>query len=185
MCTRTAIRSRFKVIEALYAQKRSWFKERYTTGAFARSEMKQFLYELAEEAALRHTLYLAWLSCGDTIVACHMGFISNKVLYLYLTTFDAVYAAYSPGNLLMVETIKWGVDQKMRELDFMRGDEAYKKRFASGTRPLAAFITSGSWLGRVALLVRGLRSGAMHNDDSEPESPSEENEAAGYLRRPE
>ncbi len=142
------------IMDALYAQKRAWFDERHTTGIFTYPEMKAFLSELAQDAAHQGRLYLAWLSCGDKIVACHQGFLRDGVLHLYLTTYDAAFAAYSPGNGLMIETIKWAAGNGYREVDFMRGDESYKQRFATGTRMLSTFILGRSLVGKSLLALR-------------------------------
>ncbi len=142
------------VLDALYAQKSAWFRERKASGAFAKAEVKPLLHELAADAARHNKLYLAWLTCGDVIVACHMGFIKDGILHLYHTTYDAGYGAFSPGNIMMIETIQWAIDARLRELDFMRGDEAFKQRFAGGTRALSAFIGGGSYFGKMLVLLR-------------------------------
>jgi CelD/BcsL family acetyltransferase involved in cellulose biosynthesis len=146
------------VIDALYTQKNEWFAARNAKGVFARAEVKGFLRELAREAAQRGKLYLAWLSCGGVVVACHLGFIRDGVLYLYHTTYDAAYGVYSPGNILMVETIKNAIDAGLRELDFMRGEEAYKTRFASGERTLSTYVEGRTWPGKLAVYVQSLKA---------------------------
>jgi len=144
------------VVDTLYAQKAAWFGERYTRGAFAQKGIRNFLQRLAEDAARRGELYLAWLSCGDTVIACHMGFIRGGVLYLYHTTYQAEYAEFSPGSILMVETIKAAIDGGLRELDFMRGDESYKERFATGHRLLSDFVLGRTGFGRAATKLKTL-----------------------------
>ena len=123
------------------------------SSAFAEAGMHGFLSDLAQDAARRGSLYLAWLSCDDAVVACHMGFVAGGVLHLYHTTYDAAYGAFSPGNALMVETIQWAADQKMTAVDFMRGDEAYKTRFASQTRCLMTYVAGRSWLGKAVVTL--------------------------------
>ncbi|MDR3448278.1 MAG: GNAT family N-acetyltransferase [Alphaproteobacteria bacterium] len=162
-----------QVIDALYAQKAAWFKARGASGVFSCPAVKGFLHGLAQDAASRGMLYLAWMSCGDTIVACHMGFIRSRVLHLYHTTYDADFGAFSPGNSMMIETIKSAIDAGLIELDFMRGDESYKQRFASGTRALAVFVAGGSLLGRAAVWGAGLHAAKT----PEAEAPEESSEA--------
>ena len=142
------------VINALYDQKKEWFAANNKRGVFARPEVQRFLHELAQDASRRGTLYLAWLSCGDSIAACHMGFVQGGVLYLYHTTYDTAYRAFSPGNSMMVETIKWTIDVGLSELDFMRGEESYKARFASGVRQLSTYMQGRSWLGKLGVVLQ-------------------------------
>jgi CelD/BcsL family acetyltransferase involved in cellulose biosynthesis len=156
---------------ALYQQKAAWFKARKETGVFARPEVRDFLRDLAHAAAKEGEVYLAWMTCGDEFVACHMGFIHGGVVYLYNTTYDAGYATFSPGNIMMAQTIKWAADAGLRVLDFMRGDESYKARFAKTCRTLACYSAACTLIGRFALAVRGLR-----RDDGAPQEKEETDE---------
>jgi CelD/BcsL family acetyltransferase involved in cellulose biosynthesis len=142
------------VIAALNEQKNKWVTARFSKGLFLRPKMKDFLQEFARDAALRGILYLAWLSCGDAIVACHLGFIHNRILYLYTITYDDAYGIYSPGNILMAETIKTAIKNGCTELDFMRGEETYKEHFASGCRVLSDFVGGRSLIGKMLVRLR-------------------------------
>ena len=115
------------------------------------------------------------MNCGATIVACHMGFIRDGVLHLYHTTYDADFAAFSPGNTLMAETIRYAIDQGWRELDFMRGDESYKQRFASGTRALTAFVRGRGFLGRLAVRLRRKNAAPAPQGAAEPDQEPDQN----------
>jgi CelD/BcsL family acetyltransferase involved in cellulose biosynthesis/O-antigen/teichoic acid export membrane protein len=163
------------VLETLYRQKAAWFTARKASGVFADEGVRPFLQAISADAAAQGRLYLAWLSCGDAVVACHMGFVRDGALYLYHTTYDADYGAFSPGNIMMVETIKWAVDNDLAELDFMRGDETYKQRFAGGSRGLAAFVAAGSLWGRVAILLNAARDAAgVLPEDGKEESQNDQ-----------
>ncbi|MDE1900768.1 MAG: GNAT family N-acetyltransferase [Alphaproteobacteria bacterium] len=142
------------VIDTLYAQKKHWFDSRGAAGILAHAGVCDFLHNLAQDAARHNGLYLSWMTCGDAIVACHMGFVRDNILYLYHTTYDAAYAAFSPGNAMMIETIQYAINQGWRELDFMRGDESYKARFASGTRVLTDYIAGRGFVGRFAAALQ-------------------------------
>jgi O-antigen/teichoic acid export membrane protein/CelD/BcsL family acetyltransferase involved in cellulose biosynthesis len=139
------------VLDALYAQKEAWFSSRNMLGAFSHKGIKGFLHQLAAAADDRSELYLAWLTCNETIVACHMGFKRDGVLYLYHTTYHDDFSEFSPGNSIMIETIKSAIDERLGELDFMRGDEAYKQRFASGHRLLLDFIYPRNFAGKILI----------------------------------
>jgi CelD/BcsL family acetyltransferase involved in cellulose biosynthesis len=150
-----------EAVDALLAQKAAWFAARKHEGGLARPQAREFLRALAAEAARDERLYLAWLTCGDAIVACHMGFLGGGVLHLYQTTFAGAYATYSPGYLLMAETVQWAVDRKLGEIDFLRGDETYKTRFASGQRSLTTFMAGRTPWGRLAVWWRSRRAAAV------------------------
>ncbi len=148
------------VVDALFEQKRSWVQSHDLSGScFLRPAIKDFLHGLVRDTARNEDLYLAWIACGGSIAACHLGFIRNNVLSLYITTYDPEFAAFSPGTLLMVETIKDAIDSGLKELDFMRGDEEYKQHFSDGHRLFADFAGGRSLTGKVVIQLRRMLRG--------------------------
>jgi len=142
------------VIDSLCKQKRAWAATRDLSSSFRNPNIEVFIKELAQNAANKGTLYLSWMSCGDVIVACHFGFFLKNTLFLYITTFNDSFNAYSPGIAMMVETIKTAIAMNAKELDFMRGDENYKRHFASGHRDLFDFVFGRSWKGKLLSALR-------------------------------
>ncbi|MDD3371509.1 MAG: GNAT family N-acetyltransferase, partial [Alphaproteobacteria bacterium] len=84
---------------------------------------------------------------------CHLGFYKKNVLNLYITSFNAEFSAFSPGNLMMAETIMAATDKKLRKVDFLRGDEDYKQHFANRRKLLSDFIGGRSLLGKFVVWV--------------------------------
>lgn len=142
------------IIDTIYRQKRAWAENRRAKSVFLRPAMRDFLKELAEIAARRKSLYLSWLSCGEKIIACSIGFIQDRTLYLYMPTYDPDFACCSPGNILMVKSIGWAIENKLTTFDLMRGEDAYKNRFAREYRFLYNFAAGRSWLGKLAVRLR-------------------------------
>jgi CelD/BcsL family acetyltransferase involved in cellulose biosynthesis len=143
-----------QVVDALYEQKHKWVAARYGKGCFMRPEMRDFLLAYAADAAQKGILYLGWLSCDQEIVAAHMGFIHNNTLYLYISSYNDAYSDFSPGNMMLAETIKYAIEQKCVEVDFMRGDEDYKQRFACDHRMLSDYVCGRTLIGKLAAWVR-------------------------------
>ena len=53
----------------------------------------------------------------------------GKTVYYYQAGFDPEMNAFSPGNLLVAETIREAIEEGRLHFDFMRGDEPYKRRW--------------------------------------------------------
>ena len=83
------------------------------------------------------TLRAAWL-VGLTIggdagpAAACLAFVGSDRLFLYLSGFDAARAFESPGTLLIGALLEIAAERGIREVDFLRGGEAYK--YAWGAR---------------------------------------------------
>jgi CelD/BcsL family acetyltransferase involved in cellulose biosynthesis len=96
--------------------------------------LKDFHLRVAKCFAENGWLSLHFLTLNDEPVSAHYGFNYGQKLYGYLTGFDPEYSSYSVGNIserfLVEECIKRG----LRELDLLRGNEAYKNRWTNTYR---------------------------------------------------
>ena len=76
----------------------------------------------------RHTL-------NNETIAYHFGFRYKNKIYWYKPTFDQKFKKYSPGSIHIKKNIEYAVDEGISEFDFLLGDEPYKERWATNTRP--------------------------------------------------
>ncbi len=63
---------------------------------------------------------------------------ADRSLYLYLIGFDARFAAFSPGSLLVHEAWHHAREHGFPKLDFLRGGESYKKLWGATPEPTYA-----------------------------------------------
>lgn len=93
---------------------------------------QKFLVELINNLALDNFwVELASLEVNQKIVAIHLHFNRNGRYYYYNCTFDPDYGKYSPGKILNWFLFKDLVEDKhIQVLDFLRGQEDYKKTWA-------------------------------------------------------
>jgi CelD/BcsL family acetyltransferase involved in cellulose biosynthesis len=66
------------------------------------------------------------LSIGGQPVAAYYGLMHGERAYAYLGGFDPLYAAESPGSILIGHAIATALREGAREFHFLRGREAYK-----------------------------------------------------------
>jgi CelD/BcsL family acetyltransferase involved in cellulose biosynthesis len=112
---------------------RRW-TSRGLSGAFASSRFRNFHLAIAKTLAEKGWLGLFLLKLSGNPVAALYGFRYYSKYYLYLTGFNPEYAKYGVGSLLISSVIHRCIDEGLSEFDFLRGDEAYKTRWASSTR---------------------------------------------------
>ena len=60
-------------------------------------------------------------------------------MHCYFTCYDPAWSRYSPGALLFTHAISWAIDNGLEEFDFMRGEEPFKRHYATGVRELPTF----------------------------------------------
>jgi CelD/BcsL family acetyltransferase involved in cellulose biosynthesis len=114
------------------------------------------LMELAVTSLAREGIpTLHYLKEGDRTIAVGLGFEYLNRYLCYLSGFDQEFSKYSPGSLLALKVLELCYSNGLKEVDFLRGAEAYKYRFDAVDRKLIHFSTSRAEsregiLGRIA-----------------------------------
>ena len=68
------------------------------------------------------------LTVGDISVATHVGFYDDTTFYYLMPANEGIdWMKYSPGRLLLIELLRWSIENKLKFFDFTIGGEAYKK----------------------------------------------------------
>ena len=97
---------------------------------------RQFLAEFARMALERGWLRLRLLEIdGEPApVAAFLAWRIGPRYAIYQSGFDPAWASNSVGALLLVQTVRAGIEEGAEEVDMLLGEEAYKQRFAAATR---------------------------------------------------
>jgi CelD/BcsL family acetyltransferase involved in cellulose biosynthesis len=74
---------------------------------------------------------LSTLRCGGRLIAAHFGLRCHDVLHVWFPVYDAGYANYSPGRILLKHIIFHAPRQGIRLLDRGEGDTPAKRDFAN------------------------------------------------------
>jgi CelD/BcsL family acetyltransferase involved in cellulose biosynthesis len=134
------------------------------TGTYAGQGMDAFILNAALNALAAGRLFLPSVVRIDPVVgeekiiASQLFFVGDdQRMYCYSTGVDYDYAALAPGKLLTLFVLKYAHDRGYSGVDFMRGDEEYKRRMKAEPLPLiAAEIWAPTYRGR---LMRVLSNG--------------------------
>jgi len=99
------------------------------------SEVMQTQIRQSALTAFEHGwLQLALLEIGGEPAAGYLNFDYNDRLWVYNSFANPKFLALSPGWVLLGHVIRWAIEHKRRELDFLRGDEQYKYQLGGRDR---------------------------------------------------
>ncbi|MEW6505619.1 MAG: GNAT family N-acetyltransferase [Chloroflexota bacterium] len=102
--------------------------------AFLTPAMRETMREMIHCSFDLGCLRLAFLEVGGEKAAAYLAFDYLQQVWLYNSGFDRRFNDYSPGWVLLSYFIRWAIENRYREFDFMRGGEDYKYRFGARQR---------------------------------------------------
>jgi CelD/BcsL family acetyltransferase involved in cellulose biosynthesis len=122
-------------------------------------EFCDFMRELTRELLPTGNLRFGVLELDGQPLAWAFAFEVNGKYLLYQHTFDLDAWHYTPGELLLWNTLEYAKDHVAREFDFGQGDETYKDRFANYSREtFSLFAEPRSLSGRMRGLGRSFQA---------------------------
>jgi CelD/BcsL family acetyltransferase involved in cellulose biosynthesis len=126
---------------------KSWQKREEVGPAFHR--------DLAKMAATRGWLRLGFLFFNQAPISSQFWITCNKTSYILKTIYDLDYRKYSPGKILTAEMMKYVIDiDKVRVVDYVQGDEPYKKDWTPKRRDRKGFLVfNNNYKGRYLALI--------------------------------
>lgn len=131
------ILAHFENFLSLYRQRRETSRQPNVFETYP--AMQSFLEAVIRDYEKRGWVRLSMLLSGETVMAYQLDWLHNGVWYHYMPAFDEHFAEYSPGKMLLYETIKMAfADPNIHEFNFMRGESTYKTQFANQSE---AFIS--------------------------------------------
>lgn len=122
----------FHLHNARYDQKAN----RQHVSNFNGETLKLFHNEVAAGFLSRGWLELYFLFVGEEAIGCIYGFHFKKTFCAYQTGFNPDWAKWSPGYILFEYAIRSCFISKAHEFHFLRGQEAYKAKWAKTAKHL-------------------------------------------------
>lgn len=116
---------------------------------------------------------LSALYAGGDLVAAHMGMRSHTIWHYWFPAYDARFARYSPGLILLAAMLQAAPAAGLHRIDLGKGEALYKRRLMNAEVPIAE--------GRVELpsITTRLRRLRRHAEDRVSQTP-----LAALLRQP-
>jgi len=110
------------------------WRSRKKSGAFSDQRFRDFHVDVARSFAERGWLILSFLTLNDEPVAAGYAFRYAQKLFCYLSGFDPQYSEYEVGNLRHIYLLKHCIENGLKEYDFLRGSESYKRLWNASVR---------------------------------------------------
>lgn len=99
---------------------------------FRKENDRAFLTDYAHELSrLGQLRIFQLLICGE-VVATRMGFQFNDEIYLYYSGYDPTWSKYSVMTTLVVEALKWSIEQRLKVVHLSTGTDVSKLRWSPG-----------------------------------------------------
>ncbi|MEC1374195.1 GNAT family N-acetyltransferase [Heyndrickxia oleronia] len=102
-----------------------------TPSKYRNKEERDYAIRTAKNLFKSNLLHLAYLKYNNEIIAIDFGMTDGKKLYLYLHAINIKYKKYSVGQLLTYYLIEHAFKEGYQIVDFLRGDEDYKKKWGT------------------------------------------------------
>lgn len=153
--------------QALFRWKADQYRRTGAPDNFSLPWVRTFLETLAGIEEPGFGAILSTVRAGPDLVAVHFGIQSRDTLHWWFPTYDPAHGRYSPGMVLLLETLRAVPENGRRWLDFGKGDESYKVRLANDAVDLSEGVellpgmrafgwSSGRFIGRQGM--RALRA---------------------------
>jgi CelD/BcsL family acetyltransferase involved in cellulose biosynthesis len=104
------------------------------TSSFEDPAMCEFMRELMRQCDLRKEVRFSLVELNNQPIAWSIGFLIHGKFDYYQQTFSVAAEEYAPGEVLMYFLLEFAKKNVEREFDFMRGEEFFKRRFATEVR---------------------------------------------------
>jgi len=108
--------------------------------AFLTPATEQFLLGFAQNSDIPACLQFASLMLDGEQAAAYLNFTCDYKLWVYNTGWNPEFSKASPGWVLLGKLIQWAIDNGLKEVDLMRGDEEYKYRFGGIDRHVVQVV---------------------------------------------
>lgn len=69
----------------------------------------------------------------DTILAAHFGMRNSRVWHWWFPGYNDAFSEFSPGGILLLRVAETAATAGMQYVDLGKGDDAYKRSFATGS----------------------------------------------------
>jgi hypothetical protein len=136
----------------------------------------QFVPGLIRMAAATGTLRLGVAYLDEAPIAAQLWLVRHGKASIYKVAYDENYAGFSPGTVLTAYMLRHALENdRVNEVDYLIGDDAYKKCWMSHRRERWGIVaynpwTLSGWLGIVRQVAgtayKKLRGRLRHSEDS-------------------
>jgi CelD/BcsL family acetyltransferase involved in cellulose biosynthesis len=161
------------IVDTMVRQRIDWsIQKKLKDDLFSIPGVIDFFRRLVTDAGAQNHLYFSWMAAEERIIACALGFGHNGTFYIKTTSRDLERSDHAPGNLIMVEAIRWAVDKGFHKINFGLGVLDYKMHYARSNTEYEERVFSSTLKGHIAARLyvarRQAREWLIQHEDSSP-----------------
>jgi CelD/BcsL family acetyltransferase involved in cellulose biosynthesis len=143
-----------QVMDWISRHKIAWAEARQKNPAwYATDSIWENLKRTARTAMDKERLLMVTLADDQRLVSAGWGFMCGDEFLFHAFAYDADYATYSPSRLLLERIVRVCFDRGIRSFDFMPGEEAYKRTWATDYVRTESYTGPLNWRGRYWLAI--------------------------------
>lgn len=158
--TPDAIARAFPVLVSLHDERKD---AQGIKSSFSRPDRRDFHTRAALRLSESRAAFVATLESQRGVVGAAYCLRDTKNVYYFQTGMSATGAALGAGSTLLYMLIRWAANQGYEWFDFLKGDEGYKKPWATDcVEQRIVTVTRTSMHGRMALALAGGRRVLKH-----------------------
>ena len=102
------------------------WKSKGKLGVYSSQKIRDFSLDVSKVFANNEWLALYFLTVNEEPIASQYCLEYKQKMHYGLGGFDPDYSKYSVGNLITAKVIEKCIERKIKEYDFLKGDEPYK-----------------------------------------------------------
>jgi len=140
------------LLEEAFRIEASGWKGRSGTALASDPLRKAFYEQFVREAFRAGILRLSVLRIGDRGAAMQIAVECGERFWLLKVGFDEAFSKCGPGNLLMLETLKYAASRKLKSYEFLGTSDQWTQIWTNLVRPCVSIMTyPRSWQGMSGL----------------------------------
>jgi CelD/BcsL family acetyltransferase involved in cellulose biosynthesis len=115
--------------------------------------IQEFHQQIAMRFHKKNWLRIYCLNVGEKDVAVSLSYYYNNIASFYQGGYDMSWSKYGPGHLLQAYDIQQAIKEGIKEGDFSRGRQTYKKEWTDSIRTDLFFKFGYSAKGKILILL--------------------------------
>ncbi len=118
-------------------EKNSWKGKMRTALAYDRVQA-EFIERFCTMAAQRGMVRFCFLDVGDTVAAAQIAAVFDDRFWSIKIGYDERFAKFSPGELLLMDLVKYAVDEGLTHFEFCGKEAEWTRRWTSSAHEIVA-----------------------------------------------
>lgn len=123
-----------RYLDLFFQQHSDRWAETTTPSSFRDDRQRAFYRALIQLLAPNRWVLFSVVSFNQLPISFNFAYEYGNRLYGNKSTFNPDYRRFSPGMLQIRYLLQYGMERELKELDFTKGEEGYKYRFANHAR---------------------------------------------------